>query len=291
MDKDYYAYLTRRLDKGISRNPVVRETEKRVEEMLKKKQVVHVADVGCFSGSVINRIYENLPVKLKDRVRLVGIDNYNEALAEGKKNYPVITFVVGDLCQKISLVNQYGIVILSNVLHEVYSDAVRGKQNFTNGKKVVGFAIHNAASLLDKDGYLVVLDGIKSGFSSKSISVEFANRLALGKFLNFAKKYKAQPIKAESSPGNMVKTDIGSLAAFLTKARYLEESYWKRESLELYQYFTAMDFKKVFAKEKMEIVKFELQTFSRTEIQKQIKSITPSITIPAKNVLIVAKKI
>lgn len=291
MDKGYYAYLTRRLDKGISRNPVVRETEKRVKEMLKRKQVVHIADIGCFSGSVINRVYENLPVKLKDRVRLVGIDNYNEALAEGKKNYPAITFVVGDLCQKISLINQYGIVILSNVLHEVYSEVVRRERDSINGKKAVGFALHNAASLLDKAGYLVVLDGIKPGFSSRDITVEFANRLVLGKFLDFAKKYRAQPIKAGSSPEKMVRTNIGSLAAFLTKARYLEESYWKRESLELYQCFTAMDFKKVLEKEKMEIVKFELQTFSRTEIQKQIKSITPSIAIPAKNVLIVAKKI
>lgn len=290
MDKDYYAYLTQRLDRGTSKNPVVREAERRIKEVLKEKSVVHIADIGCFSGSVINRIYENLPVKYRERVRLVGVDNYGEALVEGKKNYPAITFVVGDLLKEIPLVNQHGIVILSNVLHEVYSGIIQRKQDLVNGKKIIRLALHNAIALLEKNGYLVILDGIKPDFSFKNITVGFANKLVLKKFINFSKSYKAQPIKVRSLSGKMVRTDLGSLAAFLTKAKYLDKSYWERESLELYQCCTAMDFKEILMEEKMKIVKFELQTFSRTEIQKQIKFIRPNVMVPVKNVLIVAQK-
>ena len=290
MDKNYYTYLTQRLDKGISKNPVIKEAEKRIREILKRKSVVHLADIGCFSGSVINRIYENLPIKLKDRVKLVGVDNYRETLAKGKKNYPAITFVVGDLSKKIPLIGQYEVVILSNVLHEVYSEKIQKNQSLLSGKKALGLAIHNATSILDKNGYLIILDGIKSSFSSRSITIEFASRLILEEFLDFAKRYKALPIKVENLSDEIIRTDLASLAAFLTKARYLDESYWQRESLERYQYFTARDFEKMLANEKMKIVKFELQNFSREEIRRQIKSVKPSITVPAKNVLIVAKK-
>ena len=51
---------------------------KRIKELLKEKPIIYIVDIGCFSGSVINRIYENLPIKLRNRVRLTGIDNNRE---------------------------------------------------------------------------------------------------------------------------------------------------------------------------------------------------------------------
>lgn len=290
MNKDYFAYLTQRLDKGKSKNPVVKEAEKRIKEILERKSTIHIADIGCFSGSVINRIYENLPIKLRNRVRLIGVDGNRETLAKGGESYPAITFAVGDLLSEIPLIEQYDIVILSNVLHEVYSRENQETQNALDGRKAVKFAIRNAIRLLNKDGYLVILDGIKPPLSSKNIVVKFASGLVLEKYLDFAKRYKALSIKAKRLSDKKIKTNLSSLAAFVTKAWYLNESYWKQESLELYQYFTAKDFEKVLMAERVEIVKFELQNFSKMEIEKQIESITPNVEVPAKNVLIVAKR-
>lgn len=291
MNKDYYTYLTQHLDKGTSQNPVVKEAEKRIKEIAKRKPIIHIADVGCFSGSVISRIYENLPIKLRNRVRLTGIDNNREFLNKGKKNYPAITFVVGNLKNKIPLIEQYDIAILSNVLHEIYAEKFRENLNALNGTKAVKSAIRNAMDLLNKDGYLVILDGIKPPLSSKSITVEFTNDLIFKKYFDFAKRYKALPIKAERLSGKKIKTTIGSLAAFMTKARYLNESYWEQESSELYQYFTAKDFEKILTVKRIKIVKFELQNFSKMEIKKRIESVKPSVEVPAKNVLIVAQKL
>lgn len=279
------------MDKGISKNPVVKEVEKRIKKVLKRKSIIHITDIGCFSGSVINRIYEDLPIKLKNRVRLTGIDNNRESLNKGKKNYPSITFVVGDLKNKIPLIEQYHVAILSNVLHEVYSEKFRECLNALDGTRAVKSAIRNAINLLDKDGYLIILGGIKPPFSSKNITVEFASDLVSEKFFDFAKRYQALPVKAKRLSSKKIKTNLGSLAAFMTKARYLNESYWEQESSELYQYFTAKDFEKILAAEGMKIIKFELQNFSKMEIKKQIESIKPNIKVPAKNVLIVAQKL
>lgn len=291
MDKDYYAYLTLRLDKGISKNPVVKEVEKLIQKILKRRAIIHVADIGCFSGSLIDRIYKNLPIRLRKRVRLTGVDNKKESLVKGRENYPEITFMIGDLSKGVLLIEQYDIAILSNILHEVYSEKIQKKLTPLTAAKAVKSAVHRVVSLLNRDGYLVILEGIKPSFPSKDIIIEFATSLVLEKFFKFAKKYKIAPIKIEKLLDKKIKTNLGSLAAFLTKARYLNESYWKQESLELYQFFTAEDFKRIFRGEKMKIVKFELQKFSRTEIRKQIKSIKPDVQIPAKNALIVAKKL
>lgn len=290
MNKDYYAYLTQRLDKGTSKNPVVKEAKKRIKEIAKRKPIIHITDIGCFSGSVINRIYEDLPIKLRNKIRLIGIDNDRESLDKGRKNYPAIIFVVGDLKNKIPLIEQYDIAILSNVLHEIYAEKFRESLNALDGTRAVKSAIRNAINLLNKNGYLVILDGIKPPLSSKSITVEFANDLIFKKYFDFAKRYRALPIKVKRLSSRKIKTTIGSLAAFMTKARYLNESYWKQESLEPYQYFTAKDFEKILTAERMKIAKFELQNFSKMEIKKQIESIKPNIEVPAKNVLIVAQK-
>lgn len=291
MDKNYCTYLTRRLDKGISKNPVVKEVEKLIQKTLRKKSIIHIADIGCFSGSLINRIYKNLPTKFRKQVRLTGVDNNKESLVKGKENYQEITFVIGDLLRGIPLIEQYDIVILSNVLHEIYSEKIQKKSSPLIAANTLKSAVQRAVGLLNRDGYLVILEGIKPSFLSSVIVIEFTTSLGLEKFFKFAKEYNAAPIKIEKLPDKKIKTNLGSLAAFLTKVRYLNESYWKQESLELYQFFTAEDFKRILRDEKMKIVKFELQKFSKAEIRKQIKSIKPDVQIPAKNALIVAKKL
>lgn len=291
MDKDYCAYLTLRLDKGISKNPVVKEVGKLIQEKLKRKPIVHIIDIGCFSGSLINRIYKNLPTRFRKQVRLTGVDNDRESLEKGKENYQEITFVIAGLLKGIPLIEQYDIAILSNVLHEVYSEKIQKNLGPLIAAKAVKSAVRRVINLLNTDGYLVMLEGIKPSFPSKDVVIKPATSLVLEKFFKFAKKYKVVPIKLEKLPDKKIKTNLGSLAAFLTKARYLNKSYWKQESLELYQFFTTGDFKRMLRGEKMKIVKFELQKFSRAEIRKQIKSIKPDVQIPAKNVLIVVKKL
>lgn len=283
-NEDYFKYLTQKLDKNLSKNPVVSEVENLIKSIAPQEEIVKVLEIGCFTGSLINRIYQNLDSELKGKVKTIGIDSDLEALKRGVKKYSEITFVYGQLCKNLPLFPQYDIVILSNILHEVYS----GNKN-QSPKLKVNNAIKESIKLLNDHGCLVILDGIKPENPQKRILLHTENPVSFNKFLNFSKEYKALRIKAKVLGENQIETVVESLSAFLTKSRYMEESYWEQESNQLYQYFTEKDFRKILTKLGMEIIRLEQIKFEKKEIENQFTLIKPKIDFPPKNALIVAK--
>lgn len=283
-NENYFQYLTQKLDKNLSKNPVVGEVENLIKLITRQKETVNVLEIGCFTGSLIHRIYQNLNSKLKNKVKIVGIDSDFEALRRGVGIYPEITFIHGLLGKKLPLLSRYDIVVLSNILHEVYSE-----NKNQSPKSKVNNAIKESVRLLNDCGYIVILDGIKSKNPQKKIILQTKNNLYFNKFIGFAKKYKALKIKAKVLGENQIESVIESLSAFLTKSRYMEESYWKQEANQLYQYFTETNFKKILSKLGMKIIKLELINFDKKEIEAQFSLIKPKIDFPPKNALIVAK--
>lgn len=290
MDKNYYNYLVNKLDRGLSGNPAIEETGKIIKKIGKNGGIVSILDIGCFSGSLINRLYNNLPKDLKNRLRLVGLDTYNDALKRGVKNYPQITFIKGNLLEDLPLVKQYDIIILSNVLHEIFSDTVKKTKNYTSTKRKIKKSLDQVIDILNKGGYLIILDGVKPPAATKKIVISFKTKAIFNKFIKFSQEYKAKSIEFQRLSHQSILTETASLAAFLTKSRYLDKTYWEKESEELYQYFTINEFKQLLQQEEIKIIKIKRNKFTKREIKEKIISIRPDIEIPAKNILIVAQK-
>lgn len=283
-NEDYFKYLTQKLDNNLSKNPVVNEVENLIKLTASYQETVKVLEIGCFTGSLINRIYQNLDSKLKGKVKITGIDSDLEALKRGAKKYSEITFVYGQLGENLPIFPQYDIIILSNILHEIYSE----NKNQSPKLKVEN-AIKESVKLLNDCGYVVILDGIKPENPQKKIILQAKNKLCLNRFLGFAKEYKALRIKAKVLGGNQIETVVESLSVFLTKSRYMRESYWEQESNQLYQYFTENDLRKILTELGMEIIKLEQIKFDKKEIENQFSLVKPKIDFPPKNALIVAR--
>jgi len=282
----YFKYLTERLDSGESKNIVVPTAVNIICKKLKFQKKIKVLDIGCFSGAMLNRIRLNLPDGFKNRVSFIGVDKDKKVLMMGVNRYQNIIFISSDFEKDIPLVSQYDIIIFSNVLHEISSKAKSNK----NRKNIVNALIKKIRGLLCTDGNLVILDGLKPKRSNRNVVVKFATSTSCNRYKLFARRYNAIPIQAERISKNKIKTKIGHLAAFLTKARYLNKEYWKNESKQLYQYFTVDEFEELIAANKMVVEKIEPQMFSKNQINKIIDSVDPKIELPAKNILIVAKK-
>ena len=67
--KDAYTrYLTERLDNGQSKNIVISTTAGLIVQRAQELARVRVLDVGCFSGAMLNRIREEVPTEIQDKV-------------------------------------------------------------------------------------------------------------------------------------------------------------------------------------------------------------------------------
>lgn len=277
MNEDYYQYLTKRLEGGTSSNPIVQEILKTIKRYaLLKDFPILVLDLGCFSGTIGYCAYQKLPKNLYSKVKFIGFDNIEEPLKKGIRLYPEITFVKGELSEPLPFLSQFKIVFLSNVLHEIFTDC---------GENAVLRVIREAQRVLLSKGNLILLDGIKPSFPDHKLQVEFKTNKDKMIFREFQKKYKAFAIKGRYLLGRKLETDWLSLTAFMTKARYLKESFWEKESKECYQFFTEKDFSK--ALQGMENIVFKHQYFSKEKLPFKFINRNYPIT---KNTLITSTK-
>lgn len=281
----YFDYLTRRLDNGESKNVVISTTIGIIKKLLENRTNLRMLDVGCFSGAMLNRIYRELPEDLRSRMSLMGVDSDREAMQYGGNKYGLITYVEANLEGKIPLVKQFDVIILCNVLHELFpnDDLVKRRNKI---KKVY----KQLADLLVDGGQLILLDGIKPDDFDSKVKIELISEEWGNKFERLVKEYSAVELYGKRLSAKKVMTDKFALSVFLTKARYLDEEYWKSEAAQLYQYFTARDFEEMVEYAGMKLVLIEPQAVDGNVAGKMIEKISVEVDLPAKNVLVVADK-
>lgn len=284
--KSYYDYLTEKLDKG-AKNIVVDITTRTIVDRLKTTDGnIRVADLGCFTGSILNRVYTNLPDKFKRRTSLFGLDNDKKILKLAAKQRPHIKFIESDLSKHVLASGPFDIIIVSNVLHEIYSTKLPNK---INARQSVLETLTRMAKILSPKGYLVLLDGVLPENSRKLVKVKFIDQEFLKEFRTFAKSNYISPIKYKTLDNYVIQTNTQNLATFLTKSRYLKEKYWNNEAKQIYQYFTVDEFRKILLSLGIEIETAIPQPV--TQIESKIKILTTNVKIPPKNVLIKARKL
>lgn len=282
----YFDYLTRRLDSGESKNVVIATAVDVIRRQLEQKNKVVVLDVGCFSGAMLNRICQELPTATRKGVIWVGIDNDKEAMQHGAEKYGIVTYTEANLEQKLPLVKQYDVIILCNVLHELFPD-----DDLVVRKSKIGGKYKQIADLLVERGVLILLDGIRPDDSDDEIEVELVNSEWGDNFERLVGEYKAAKLSGERISAKEIKTNKFTLAVFLTKARYLGKEYWDSEAKQLYQYFTAHDFEDMVKTAEMQLERIEPQHLEQDKVREMIEDISIGVELPAKNILVVAKKI
>ena len=284
-ESSYYVYLTERMDKGESKNIVIPTTVDLISKHSQLKSVVKILDIGCFNGAMLNQIRLGTPAELRQRVSYTGAEIDGSLIEDGRKRYPELNFRKLNLQEQLPDLEQYDIVILSNVLHEV----IPNSENI-DVEKVIGASLKKISSLVTADGDLLILDGLRPDNDTNIVEVCFATSEVHELYKQFAEKYTAFKIYATDLGENIIQTRVKDLAAFLTKARYLFESYWSIESQQIYQYFNKQQFTKALQLSGFRIERLEPQRFDQEHVDRMFSSITPKIEYPAKNLLIVATK-
>lgn len=281
--ESYFEYLTKRLDSGESNNIAVTKTIEVLKEKLKKQDKVKILDIGCFSGAMLNRILNGLSQDERTRVNAVGYDFDREVMQRGANKYSDIVYIYGQAEEVFPFVEQFDIILLSNILHEVAPT-----KNIEIRRKKIKDVFANIVKIMTKDGNIIILDGCRPEKNNKVI-INFTDEKDKKLFAEFSKKYKALKIKY-SELDDEITTDEVSLTVFLTKARYMDKEYWESESKQLYQYFSENDFLKMFRENNLKVVNSEPQNFSEDQMNGLFKSIKPKIRTPSKNILLIAKK-
>lgn len=284
----YERYLTERLDSGESKNIAIETTADLIRERVAVAGKCLLLDIGCFSGAMLNRIRAELTPEAQALTTFVGADIDAEILEIGRKKYQGLDLREVDLTGPIEQLGNYDIVILANIIHETFP---AGQQlEATDTEAIVKQILDKVSEILSKGGKLVILDGLKPKSEEKLLVVNFANLHSMSRFMEFSQEYKAFPVQVETY-GEVVVTRVKDLAAFLTKARYLHEAYWAIETTQNYQYFSEEQFRDTLQKCGFAIDRLEPQKFAGEFLSNIIESIFPSIEYPAKNVLIVARKV
>ena len=248
---------------------------------------VRVLDVGCFSGAMLNRIRNDVPDTIRERVEFVGVDVDGEALKLGRKKYQDLLLLSGEANSGFENLDSFDIIIMSNIIHEAIPEKNETDQET---EEAVLLIVNNATRVLNSEGNLVILDGLRPEDDQELVTVGFSGNELADLFEFFANKYQAFPIQTARLPENRFQTRIKDLAAFLTKARYLGEDYWDIESRQNYQFFTARQYVRTLDACGMEVERFEPQIFDQKYLKNIIAKIEPKVAMPVKNVLVVAKK-
>ena len=283
----YERYLTERLDSGQSQNIVISTTASLIREKVSESGEAKVLDIGCFSGAMLNRIRNELPLEIQDVTEFVGADIDEEILEIGRRKYPGLDLRQVDLRDPVNHMGTFDITILANIIHEILPE----NQNPDTGRveTEVKQTLNRVSGLIPTNGNLVILDGLKPLDEERLLMIDFKSPEVESLFVEFSQKYKAFPVFINRDGGSF-RTRMKDLAAFLTKARYLHEEYWPIESAQNYQYFSSEQFARTLRMCGMTAQKIEPQRFTREHLENLFKSSDPVIDFPAKNVLIVASK-
>lgn len=279
----YYEYLTE-IEKG-KENPVINLAVALLNHKPQLQEQINIADFGCFNGAMLDQIYRRLPGGLKTRVKLYGYDNNTAILKEGCKRFPYINFINVDIRNNINTSQTYKLVILSNILHEVYS----ATDSHDKGEEAVKQSLRIISETLDLGGDLIWLDGLKPNKSKNIVTVVFSDIQRL-EDLHLLKRsnYKA-PISFTENKDGSINISLLNLGTYLTKAKYLHRDFWGGEAQQTYQYFTLKEYQTLLNKCGFHIMQAIPQPSSP---KSGVTIIEPkNMDLPAKSILIHARKI
>jgi SAM-dependent methyltransferase len=259
-------------------------------------QPVRLLELGCGEGQIIGALVE-AHAQVDGIHTSCGVDYSHQAIEKCRRAYSGMTFIEGDFTDQnlVEKLGQFGVVLLVNSLHEVFSSAYSpelGEVAVLDGKRGVEQALASAASCLAPGGYLVLFDGLEySGDLHEQLCIRFLSWQARRRFETFAREY--QPFRIsfrELGDPLLVELSLRDFTRYITKSIFLGKRLWQTERLESYQYFNQAEFRAAFAHLGLAINELRTLTVDYEKWSSEVEIVTPNVDFPAEHILIVARQ-
>lgn len=286
---EYFDYLTYKLDHGISTNLVSLVVSQLAVSQANLGKVCKILDVGCFNGSMLNRILQDVPQDIRPHVKCIGVDNDVIVLISGHRKFRNVGFVCGSPTYPLPLSYGFDVAILSNILHEVFSESYLQEKSHVSAINTTISAISNTSNLLVDRSYLVIQDGILPEDSERLVDIRFHDENSFHEFLRFCKEYFYQ-VPFTSLSNNKIRLSLHSLSLFLTKRRYLSTGYWSLEANQIYPIFSESDYRRILSSLGYDVISCNFSKVSESNRKFDFVYSEQQSLCPAKNVVIVARK-
>lgn len=257
---------------------------------------IRLLELGCGEGQVIGSLVEaHMQVSLVEAS--CGVDYSSRAIEACRRAYPGMTFIQGDITdpELMGGLGSFEIVILVNVLHEVFSavhSPARGEIDVQLAKASVEAALKLAAACLAPGGTLLLFDGLETPEAvDKWVQIRFRHVQARRRFETFVREYHPFRIKPRTI-GNpsCVELSWRDFTRYITKSIFLEKQLWQKERLESYQYFNKGEFRSALARLGLTIQTLHTLTVNYEKWNSEVEIITPGADFPAEHILILAQK-
>ncbi len=257
---------------------------------------LRLLELGCGEGAVIGALIEaHAPLCSASASR--GVDYSRRSIDACRRAYPEIGFVEGDLTEAgfMAGLGQFEIVLLVNVLHEVFSAGYSpglGQVDIQAAKLRVEQALAGAVERLAAGGTLALFDGLEpAGDIQERIRIRFRDLPARRRFDAFAGDYLPFRVSyRELGDPFLVELSLRDFTRYITKSIFLEKRLWQTERLESYQYFNETEFRAALARLGLAILELRTLTVNYEKWSSQVEIETPGVDFPAEHILILARK-
>lgn len=256
---------------------------------------IRLLELGCGEGQVIGELMK-AHSQLVDRNASLGVDYNPTSLARCRKDYPGLHVHEADIKDPAFLngIGQYEIIILVNVLHEVFSSEFSpelGEVDIHSGKRQVELALQRVAACIAPGGWLVLFDGLEPAAELfRLIQIHFVDPHLRANFEIFARQYQPFHIsfKQLNDPLDL-ELSLRDFTRYITKSIFLGKPLWQTERLESYQYFTEKEFRSAFDRSGLTIHDLQTLTMNEDKWQSNVEILTPNVDFPVEHILILAQ--
>lgn len=259
-------------------------------------QPVRLLELGCGEGQIIGTLVA-AHAQVRSIQASLGVDYNRQAIAKCRRSHSSMSFIEGDFTDHnlLASLGQFEVVLLVNVLHEVFSTAYSselGQVAVPKGKQRVEQALSGAVEHLAPGGTLVLFDGLESsGHIQKRLRIRFCHWQARRRFDAFANEYRPFRISyQELTDPLLVELTLHDFTRYITKSIFLEKRLWQTERLESYQYFNETEFRATLDRLGLTICELHTLTANYEKWRSEVSIETPGIDFPSEHILILAQK-
>jgi SAM-dependent methyltransferase len=210
-----------------------------------------ILDIGCGTSAIATALREQLEAE-----RLVFMD-YDAAVIEAMRRDnqdPAIEAIVGDIFTVGTWGRRFALVLLLDMLHEVYSFYGRPVREVTSqidhrlGQKVVRDALAQVAKLVVPGGGVIISDNLLCP-EDVAVTVRVRHAGAEQAVRRFLAEYPSRRMAATWLGADVFRLGAHDLCILLTqynKIKSGQEDRWNVEKYEIHQYMTLAQFDSTF---------------------------------------------